>query len=48
MDPDATNATLADPSNAAALTALDCVACHRARTRRETVTPSFAFWIPAR
>jgi Tol biopolymer transport system component len=48
MDADGSNATRVDPSNAAALTALGCVACpYPGTTYQELPDPSFAFWIPA-
>jgi Tol biopolymer transport system component len=47
MNPDGSNATRVDPSNAAALTALGCDACpYPGTTYHDTGVPSFAFWIP--
>ena len=49
MDTDGSNATRVDPSDAAALTALGCVACpYPGTTYHDTGVPVFAFWIPAR
>ena len=49
MDADGSNATRVDPSDAAALTALGCVACpYPGTTYHDTGVPVFAFWIPAR
>ena len=48
MDADGTNATRVDPSNAAALTALGCIACaYPGTTYHDTGTPYSAFWITA-
>ena len=49
MDADGSNATRLDSSNAAALTALGCVACpYRPGGRTASVVPNFGYWIPAR
>ena len=49
MDPDGGNATRIDPSNAAALTALGCVACpYPGTTAYDVGMPVSAFWIPGR
>jgi hypothetical protein len=47
MDADGSDATRLDPSPAAALTALGCVACpYPGTTYHDTGIPSLAFWIP--
>ena len=49
MDPDGNNTTRIDPSNAAALTDLGCVACpYPGTTLHDAGIRSSAFWIPAR
>jgi Tol biopolymer transport system component len=47
IDPDGTDATRLDPSDAAALTALGCMSCAYPALEEFRVRP-FAYWIPAR